>query len=340
VTAARCVARQLRGDERCSFDFSDQYTEGHGWTWQVPRADFDNTLAQAVEAMGVPVLYQREVTAVGFEPTPRVTVRDRDGRGQTFETRYVLDASGYGRVLPRLLDLNTPSHLPMRHSLFTWVEGDQREEGHLGGRTWVALHPGGAWIWAIPFSDGKTSIGIVAEPSFFEGWPSDPTERFSAIVASEPNIARRLAGASLVFEPVLIKGYSVGVKQLHGPSWCLVGNSTEFLDPVFSSGVTLALESAVTAARCVARQLRGETVDWNLDYDHHLLSGVDVFRTYVDAWYSGTLPRIFFTPDAPPMVRRQVCSVLAGRAWDRSNPFVARHDTKIDQLARLVDGRL
>ena len=238
-------AEFLRGDERCSFAFAQQHTDGFAYTWQVPRDDFDKTLADAVEAMGVPIHYRHELVDASFGVAPVVTVKTPEGALQQIRTKFVIDASGYGRVLPRLLDLNTPSHLPVRHSLFTWIDNDDREPGELAGRTWVAMHPGGAWIWAIPFADGKTSVGIVAEPEFFEAWPTDPTERFTAIVASEPNIAHRLRNATVTFKPVLIEGYSVGIKQLFGPGWCLVGNTTEFLDPVFYSGITLALESAI-----------------------------------------------------------------------------------------------
>ena len=331
-------AEFLRGDERCSFSFSQQHTKGYGWTWQVQRDDFDKTLADAVEAMGVPIHYRHEVVDASFGPSPVVTVRTPEGAEQQIRTKFVIDASGYGRVLPRLLDLDSPSHLPVRHSLFTWVDHDEREPGELGGRTWVAMHPGGAWIWVIPFADGRTSVGIVAEPEFFETWPKDPTERFSAIIASEPNVAHRLRHADVTFAPVLIEGYSVGVKQLFGPGWCLVGNTTEFLDPVFSSGITLAFESAVAAAKVVACELEGQEVDWQTEYADHLMAGVDCFRTYVDAWYSGDLPAVFFAPDPPTNVQAQVCSVLAGQAWDRSNPFVSRHATKLPQLVRLVGG--
>ena len=333
-------AEFLRGDERCSFAFAQQHTDGFAYTWQVPRDDFDKTLADAVEAMGVPIHYRHELVDASFGVAPVVTVKTPEGALQQIRTKFVIDASGYGRVLPRLLDLNTPSHLPVRHSLFTWIDNDDREPGELAGRTWVAMHPGGAWIWAIPFADGKTSVGIVAEPEFFEAWPTDPTERFTAIVASEPNIAHRLRNATVTFKPVLIEGYSVGIKQLFGPGWCLVGNTTEFLDPVFSSGITLALESAIAAAKVVADEVQGEPVDWQRDYADYLMGGVDCFRTYVDAWYSGDLPTVFFTPDPPAIVQEQVCSVLAGQAWDQSNPFVSRHATKLPQLVRLVTGEM
>jgi flavin-dependent dehydrogenase len=115
-----------------------------------------------------------------------------------------------------------------------------------------------------------------------------------------------------------------------------VGNATEFLDPVFSSGVTLALESANRAAKTLIRQLRGEAVDWETDYASYMKRGIDVFRTYVTRWYDGTLPRIFFAPDANEPVKRMICSVLAGYVWDDSNPFVAQHRRKVAQLARLA----
>src|SRR5215510_2265269 len=84
-------------------------------------------------------------------------------RTQTFQlpTRFVLDCSGYGRVLPRLLGLEKPSEIPPRVALFTWVEGDDRPPGDLEGDIWICIHPRGAWGWIIPFSNGRTSVGLV-----------------------------------------------------------------------------------------------------------------------------------------------------------------------------------
>lgn len=325
-------AEFLRGSERCSFDFADAHTPGFNWTWQVPRDDFDKTLADSIEARGVPVRYEHEVLDYDGES---VLVARPDGE-ERVKTRFVVDASGYGRVLPRLMGLDLPSHLKERHALFSWVRGDAREEGDAAGRTWVVVHPDGAWIWVIPFADGRTSVGVVAEPEFFESYPKEPEEALRAILESDPNTQARFAHAEVLFQPLRHAGYSVGVERLHGPGWVLVGNTTEFLDPVFSSGVTLALESAVQAAHLVALELSGKAVDWNREYVQHLESGVDVFRTYVDAWYSGTLPEIFFEKEPSATVRRQVCSVLAGYAWDATNPFVHRHAAKVAQIARVA----
>jgi hypothetical protein len=111
-----------------------------------------------------------------------------------------------------------------------------------------------------------------------------------------------------------------------------------FLDPVFSSGVTLALESAHRASKVLTRQLSGEAVDWEVDYAEYLMGGVDCFRTYVLGWYDGTLPRVFFAPSPSGNIKKMICSVLAGYVWDQSNPFVRDHENKLQQLALVVSG--
>jgi flavin-dependent dehydrogenase len=324
----------LRGPERCDFNYGLQHTKGWEWTWQVQRADFDKTLADAVAQRGVPFAYQHEVVGVDFAGAPTVTFADATGRRRTLQSRFIVDASGYGRVLPRLLALELPSGFPQRKAVFAHLRGDKRKPGSDENRIWIACVPSGAWIWVIPFSDGLTSFGVVGGPEAFGSYPAAAAECLRAFIA-DPNFAR-LHQAEFVFEPRTISGYACTVSRLHGEGFCLVGNATEFLDPVFSSGVTLALESANRAAKTLIRQLRGEAVDWETDYASYMKRGIDVFRTYVTRWYDGTLPRIFFAPDANEPVKRMICSVLAGYVWDDSNPFVAQHQRKVAQLARLA----
>jgi len=111
------------------FNFSDQFTKGWSWTYQVPRADFDYTLAKEVERMGVPVEYETTVTDIKFEGTDSTTtVVCKDGSEKKIEARFIVDASGYGRVIPRLFNLDRPSNLPPRKTLFTHIR-DTRKEG-------------------------------------------------------------------------------------------------------------------------------------------------------------------------------------------------------------------
>jgi len=327
------------GDRVCNFDFSEQSGNGWEYTYQTPRADFDQTLIDAVAAQGAEVRFQHSVTAVDLSPSHARATVEHHGETLEVQSKFILDCSGYGRVLPRLLQLETPSPLPPRAALFTHVSGDRRPSGREEGKIWVCLHPGGAWIWIIPFRDNRTSVGVVASPEFFDRFPGDPEQQLRAILTSEQNAARRLDGMQVLFSPQRITGYSCSVKQLCGDRFALVGNASEFLDPVFSSGVALALSSAQRAAQLVIRQLRGGPVDWPVEYADYLMQGINTFRAYVNGWYDGRLPIIFFADQSNPDIRRQICSVLAGYVWDTSNPYVRSPDRALTALAHILGHR-
>ncbi len=328
-----------QGNQICDFDFEHQAGDGWKYTFHVPRAEFDQVIADTVASRGVDIRYEHEVKQVRFsEAQVEAEIKQPDGATLHVVAQFVLDCSGYGRVLPRLLDLEAPSHYPVRESLFTHVTGDLRPSGRDEGKIWVCMHPEGAWLWIIPFSNGRTSIGVVAEPEFYARYPGDAETQLRAIVNSEPNGAKRLANMQIVFPPHRIKGFSISIKQLFGPRYALAGNATEFLDPVFSSGVTLAMESGLRAAQVVARQLRGEAVDWPRDYADFIMQGVDTFRAYIDAWYDGRLPEILFAAQRNPDMMPKVCSVLAGYVWDKANPFVAQADRALRALATVSAG--
>ncbi|WP_424823423.1 NAD(P)/FAD-dependent oxidoreductase, partial [Pseudomonas viridiflava] len=112
-----------------------------------------------------------------------------------------------------------------------------------------------------------------------------------------------------------IGGYSANVKTLHGKGFALLGNAAEFLDPVFSSGVTIAMRSASMAAGVLNRQLRGEAVDWETEFAVPLKKGVDTFRAYVEGWYDDTFQNVIFYKGGTPDIRRMISSILAGYAW-------------------------
>jgi flavin-dependent dehydrogenase len=323
-----------RGEQVCDFDFMNQSGDGWKYTFHVPRAEFDKTLADTVAARGVQMLFGSGVKGVTFPNNhAAVTIENDQGERSQINARFVLDCSGYGRVLPRLLDLEAPSKYPMRESLFAHVTGDKRPVGRDEGKIWICMHQGGAWIWIIPFSDGKTSVGVVAEPEFLAKYPGDTEAQLRAVLMSEPNTATRLRDMQIVFQPQRIKGFACSVKTLFGPRFALAGNATEFLDPIFSSGVTLAMESGLRAAQVAARQLRGESVDWQTEYADHVMQGVNTFRAYVTAWYDDRFPTILFAAQRNPGVMSQICSVLAGYVWNRSNPYVSQAERALKALA-------
>ena len=143
--------------------------------------------------------------------------------------------------------------------------------------------------------------------------------------------------AEFVFEPRTLQAWSVSTDKFWGNGFVLTGNVTEFLDPVFSSGVTLAVTSSHLAANQVVRQLAGENVDWQKEYTDVMMQGVDTFRSYVVAWYDGTLQKIFFAEERNQEVIRQICSVLAGYVWDLENPYVKNHATYLKRMVRLIN---
>ena len=330
-------AKFVKGDQVSDFDFSNKFTEGWNWTWQVPRAEFDQLLAEEVERMGVPVEFETEVTDIVFSGTDSVTtVTTPDGGQKQIHARFIIDASGYGRVIPRLFNLDRPSNLPARKTMFAHFEDPNRFMFDEPNRITIIAHRPDVWVWVIPFANGKTSVGFVGNPAFFDEFEGTPEQKLRAIIHSNNYTNLRFADSAFVFEPRTLEGWSVTTDRFFGEGFVLTGNVTEFLDPIFSSGVTLATVSGHKAAKLVCRQLAGEAIDWQQEYVKPTLQGVDTFRSYVMAWYDGSLQDIIFSTNPNPEIKRQICSVLAGYVWDENNPFVRRHDTVLASLAKVI----
>ena len=317
----------VHGQRRTQFDFRDKFSPGWGTTYQVQRANFDQVLALGAQRTGATLRFGDEVLAVEPGQHPAVTARRPDGGEYRIEADFILDASGFARLLPRLLDLETPSSFPVRGAIFCHVRDHIPVDGGFDrNKILITTHPDhiDVWYWTIPFSNGCCSLGVVAEPSFFENYPGDDLRKLQAIVAQDPNLTRLLANAEWAVLPVRrITGYSANVKSLWGEGYALLGNAGEFLDPVFSSGVTIAFKSSQLASDCLARKFAGQQVDWEAEYATPLRAGVDTFRRFVEAWYQGGFQKIIYHPDPQPDVRRMICAVLAGYAWDANNPYVA-----------------
>lgn len=337
-------ARFIRGEQVCQFDFSQKYSKGWDWTWQVPRADFDNVLAKEVVRMGVPLSFETEVTNVEFFPDHQLTtVKDASGETYQIYSKFVIDASGYGRVLPRLLNLNTPSKLDDHSSIFTHIKEDKiRPEGEEGTLISFDILEREVWLWVIPFSNGNTSVGVVGPTDYINvlSASGDTSEALRKAINTSDFYRNRFEKADFLFTPVKIQSYSCAVKQLYGEGYVLTGNSTEFLDPVFSSGVAFATESGMLAAKLVKKQLSGEKVDWEKQYTQYMKQGIDVFTSYVREWYTGNLQTLFFHQPGNEEVKRKICSVLAGYVWDEENNFVKKHATIIETMAYAIDNGL
>ncbi|WP_394126528.1 NAD(P)/FAD-dependent oxidoreductase [Vibrio hepatarius] len=323
------------------FNFTDKFTPGPGTTFQVQRGSFDKVLADSAAEQGVEIRYQHELLEMEFVgERSLLTVNDENGNPYQIEADYVLDASGFGRVLPRMLNLEEPSCLPPRKAIFTHIVDniDAQDAQYDRNKILISVHPDNhdVWYWLIPFSNGICSFGIVGEPDFFDNYPDDKIEAIKQLAGEEPGLAALLANAEYPNPAGELGGYSANVKHLATPHYALLGNAGEFLDPVFSSGVTIAMKSAQYAAECVIRQLNGEKVDWQQEYAEPLMVGVNTFRTYVEGWYNGTLQDVIFYQKPNPRIKQMISSILAGYAWDTNNPYVKNSLQRLQTLAEVV----
>jgi flavin-dependent dehydrogenase len=179
-------------------------------------------------------------------------------------------------------------------------------------------------------------VGVVSDKIYVEELAANNGEKFLNHIRTFNDLKGRFSEEELIFEPRTVLNYAVRAKQLFGDGYVLCGNATEFLDPVFSSGVTLATESGLLAAKLIDRQFKGTAVNWQLEYEDHLRSGIDVFREFVLGWYNGDVQTVFFADKIRDDFKRQICSILAGYVWDKTNPFVKKHKTLIHTLAEVL----
>lgn len=332
-------ARFIRDEQICIFDFSKKFGKGQDWTWQVPRADFDMTLANAIIDKGADLRFNEEVTDVQFEGKKSITtVKKQNGETYQINAKFLIDASGYGRVLPRLLNIDSPSKLNPHSAIFTHIDDARRPEGQEGTQISFDIIETKVWLWVIPFSNGKTSVGIVGPTDYINDLSTkqDTTEALQNAIKKSDFYVNRFGDLPFEFNPIWLKNYSAAVTKMYGDGYVLTGNSTEFLDPVFSSGVCFATESGLKAAKLAIKEINNEEVDWQTDYEDYMKEGIDVFTTYVQEWYTGNLQELFFHQPENPDVKEKICAVLAGYVWNKENPFVKKHNSVIRNMAYLI----
>jgi flavin-dependent dehydrogenase len=320
------------------FNFTEKFSPGPGTTFQVQRGRFDKILADEAARFGADIRYRHEITAVDVSgERPQVTYRTPEGEIHKASAKFLLDASGFGRTLPRLLDLEYPSDFPVRQACFTHVRDNITDKNFDRNKILVSIHPTrrDVWYWTIPFANGTCSLGVVAKQEFFTPYTENLEERLMAIVREEPRLAKLLERAEIIQPARQITGYSANVKSLQGNNFALLGNAGEFLDPVFSSGVTIAMKSASMAAGLLDRQMKGETINWETEYAIPLKKGVDAFRTFVTAWYDQRFQDIIFHHTQLDNVKAMICSILAGYAWDENNPYVKESERRVNVLAEI-----
>lgn len=314
-----------RGDEYEYFDFREKFSPGWGTTFQVQRDCFDKILADESQKQGVQIRFGHALVACEEIPNARLlTALDEDNQQYQVSAKFVLDASGFGRVLPKMLKLEKDSALAPRKSIFTHIEDNIVCPQYDRDKILITVHPKlpEVWYWLIPFSNGRCSLGVVAPTEVIDEIGTEPLACLQQLVSEGGRLANILEHAVYDTQVRSLGSYSCDVTSLYGKRYALLGNAGEFLDPIFSSGVTIAMTSASLAAAAVHKELSGQSPDWESEYADALKVGVKTFKEFVEGWYDQRFQQVVFSKQKSEGITKMISSILAGYAWDKENPYV------------------
>lgn len=278
------------GRESLPYYFTDRDPNEWSITWQVCRDRFDKMMLDNAREHGAEVREGVLVREVIFDGPRAVGVRASvDGRETELHARVVVDASGQTSVLARQLELREPDVRLKRASIYAYYRGAIRDEGRNAGATIIVHTPGRrGWFWFIPLPDDIASVGVVAPPAWLcAGRGDDPLATLEEEIVACPGIAERLRPAQRVSQAFVTSDFSFHAKQLAGEGWVLVGDAFGFVDPVYSSGVMLALKSAEFAADAIHDGLGEDDVSGQRlgRFGTKLMAGMQLIRQLVYAFY-------------------------------------------------------
>lgn len=261
-------------------------------TWQVTRAEFDVMMLDNAREKGAEVREETTVTKLLKNDSGRVIgveIQDREGRRQPLFAKLVVDASGKEAFASNREGWRVGDPYLNKVAVWTYYKGSKRETGMDEGATTIAFVPDKGWFWHIPLHDDRVSVGIVAEGKYLtRGGVRDPKEIFQREIGENKWIEEHLSAGTCEGEYWLTSEYSRHSKFGASPGLLLVGDAFAFLDPVFSSGVMLALKSGVMAGDAIHAALAAKDVSPErfADYASQLRAGVENMRKLVYAFYN------------------------------------------------------
>jgi len=278
------------GEHSVPFYFSETIDGDRAQTWQVERSEFDAMCLDNARDNGVEVRNATRVEEALFEGEQAVGVKVRPVDAKPYEIfgKVVVDASGRSAVVGTQLGLKGPVGGLDKASLWAYYRGGRRGDGIDAGETTIFMIPERGWFWYIPMPEDIVSVGIVASPDYLF---ADPAASFEEVFLRE---AERSAGLASRLEPATrtspvrgLRQLAYRNRQLSGDGWLMVGDAAAFLDPIYSSGLFLALGSAELAADCVhdALQARDLSAERLGAFTVPLAEGVEVIRRLIHAFY-------------------------------------------------------
>jgi flavin-dependent dehydrogenase len=286
-------------------------------TVNIARAPFDAMLLNAAQNAGAEV---RENTTV----RKIIALADGDVRvdadGEEISGRYLIDASGQGTVVARHLGTRRASEDPCLQKIayFEHFENVQRAGGTAGGHPFLAMCEEG-WFWLIPLDDRRTSVGLVLDASVGRSLGVPANRILSWGIERCPAVRQRMRAASGPPTNQVTADFSYTCRPYAGPGYFLVGDAAAFLDPIFSTGVTLAMLAAEEAAARVLDLLRGRTSPAlaRRRYVRFVEGSTGIFFRLIRQYYDHSFRELFLEAEGPLQVHRAVLSILAGQVFPR-----------------------
>lgn len=308
--------------ESAPFYFDEYNPHECSVTWQVVRGEFDRLLVDRAVELGAVVRGNAQVLDVLFDGDQAVGVRVKlDGQTREVMCRVVVDATGQSAFLASRMGLKQADPKLKMGTVWTYFRGAHRDAGKDEGATLIIQTPGKkSWFWYIPLPDDIVSIGCTGEmPYMFNREANSPEQIFQAELARCPALQRRLSEAERHTDYFTTRDFSYSAKRAAGDGWLLVGDAFGFIDPVYSSGVFLALKSGEYAADAIHEALSANDVSaaklgaWQPDYRQ----GVELFRKLVYAFYAPDFSFGGFLREHPQF-RSNLVDILIGDVFKPS----------------------
>jgi flavin-dependent dehydrogenase len=301
-------------DKASFLEFADAWDKSYPSAYQVRRSEFDHILFRNAVRKGARAMEGCRVTKVDFRPDgAEVSVRQEDGAEQTWQTRFVVDASGRDTFLASRLGFKRRDTKHNSAAIFGHFSGVERLPGKLEGNISIFWFDHG-WFWLIPLTDGATSVGAVCWPYYMKTRKTEPRQFLLDTIALCPGLAARLRNATLTSPVTATGNYSYSAVRSVGANYIMLGDAFAFIDPIFSSGVFLAMHSAFvgadTVATCLDQPQRAPAA--LKAYDASVHRGTGAFTWFIHRGTSPILRHLFMNPRNMFRMQEALLSILAG----------------------------
>jgi flavin-dependent dehydrogenase len=316
------------GGDGVKFYFEDGFRSQTDRSYQVTRADFDKLLLDHAAESGADVREETSVDKIDFtDESVAISISRRDelplvpgraeARPSVINARYVIDASGRNSILSAKFKLKKNYEHLQKVSVFAHYDGMRRAEGRDGTLTRM-VRAIDRWFWVIPLSETRTSVGVVLDGDVLKKSGLNPEEFLQQAIEDQPLLIQAMQNAERVTPVRTAADFSYRCTRLTGDRWMLAGDAAGFIDPVFSSGVFLAVLAGEQAADALHVVLDHPAKQKNLftRYERQINSAMDVYLRFVDAWYSKEFIEVFLHPQDFLQIPPAVNAVLGGNVGD------------------------